>query len=363
MIVAISDLHLGDAASNRVGFVKFIEDYLKPRGDEITDLILLGDILDLWRRSNSRVILENMEILNSICTLGFKVTYLVGNHDMIMLDFDNREDGVGIPDETSWDSNNLTIGQSHQIVSGDTNFRFIHGHQMSYWYALPFYETFCRSMCQVPEVQSESTDIWSLMSREVDRLAPQTITRIEQLTQNTRSKILGRLAGPLEESTTPLEVSMLDDFNILQQFVELRTASNQDKNNILHSLRTEVASLMDGDALEVQTDSWSEFVDYVDKGSLEEIASRFLIAWSDILQWIKSNKSENKEIHRSRYIRIMRRLAAILLGNLNQNEFLIHGHGHNPYVDLDNRIADPGCWLGQKSSYISIDEGKIVCNQ
>ena len=87
MIIAVSDLHLGDLASNRTGFLSFIEDFLKPKCDEITDLVLLGDILDLWRRNCSRVILDNLDILNDVCSLGFHIHYIVGNHDFIMKQF------------------------------------------------------------------------------------------------------------------------------------------------------------------------------------------------------------------------------------------------------------------------------------
>ena len=149
MIIAVSDLHLGDQASNRQGFASFIEDFLKPKRDDITDLVLLGDILDLWRRNSSTVILENLDILNDVCALDFRVHYMVGNHDFIMTELGSGKDDVGLPERSPFNPNNLTIGEDQTLTNGGRKFRFIHGHQMSYWYALPFYEAFSRSMCIV----------------------------------------------------------------------------------------------------------------------------------------------------------------------------------------------------------------------
>ena len=84
MIIVVSDLHLGDPASNRSGFLSFIDEFLKPNREEITDLVLLGDILDLWRRNSSTIIIDNLDILQTVCALGFPVHYIVGNHDMTM---------------------------------------------------------------------------------------------------------------------------------------------------------------------------------------------------------------------------------------------------------------------------------------
>ena len=47
MIIAVADLHLGSQIANKSGFSKFIQEYLKPNEDDISHIVLLGDILDL----------------------------------------------------------------------------------------------------------------------------------------------------------------------------------------------------------------------------------------------------------------------------------------------------------------------------
>ncbi len=143
MIVAVSDIHLGDKASNRAGFTDFIERYLKPNSERIAELYLLGDILDFWRRDTSTVIFDNLEILKSICSLGFHVFYIVGNHDLIMADVNNEHPARDAPAEQAQYPDNMTICTSHHLSDGIRNFLFIHGHQIDYWYALPFYQAFC----------------------------------------------------------------------------------------------------------------------------------------------------------------------------------------------------------------------------
>ena len=87
MIIAVSDLHLGDPLSNKPGFKQFIDEFLKPKSDEITHLVLLGDVFDFWRRDSPTVLLDNLDILNSISSLGFHVIYAVGNHDFNMIEY------------------------------------------------------------------------------------------------------------------------------------------------------------------------------------------------------------------------------------------------------------------------------------
>jgi len=51
MIIVISDVHLGDEKCNRESFQRFVSFLAK---QEIEHLVLLGDVLDFWRRSARR---------------------------------------------------------------------------------------------------------------------------------------------------------------------------------------------------------------------------------------------------------------------------------------------------------------------
>ncbi|MHA2374500.1 MAG: metallophosphoesterase, partial [Candidatus Thorarchaeota archaeon] len=84
MIVVVSDLHLGHSSEtiDKEGFRIFIEKYLMK--NKVEHLIMLGDMVDFWRRQKEGVLLENLEILADLKKLranGTKILYVVGNHD------------------------------------------------------------------------------------------------------------------------------------------------------------------------------------------------------------------------------------------------------------------------------------------
>ena len=66
MIVVISDVHLGYEKCNTENFKRFV-DFLGTQN--IAHLVLLGDVLDFWRRSANNVVKENEEILNALASL------------------------------------------------------------------------------------------------------------------------------------------------------------------------------------------------------------------------------------------------------------------------------------------------------
>lgn len=93
-IIAVSDVHLGylkdkESISDTRNFIEF----LKKTADrtDITDFVICGDLLDMWRRDIAGVTLENLHILKMIQELQpkndptlqprIKVHYLAGNHD------------------------------------------------------------------------------------------------------------------------------------------------------------------------------------------------------------------------------------------------------------------------------------------
>ncbi len=53
----VSDQHLGYENSDKKSFNQFLDSLLNER--EVTDLVLLGDVVDMWRRDASGVFLEN----------------------------------------------------------------------------------------------------------------------------------------------------------------------------------------------------------------------------------------------------------------------------------------------------------------
>ncbi|MGE5575240.1 MAG: UDP-2,3-diacylglucosamine diphosphatase [Ignavibacteria bacterium] len=84
-IKIVSDVHLGYLNSDTASFNKFLD--ALQSDSETTDLVLLGDIVDMWRRDASGIFLEYSEIFRKLIKLKEKmrVHYVAGNHDYHVL--------------------------------------------------------------------------------------------------------------------------------------------------------------------------------------------------------------------------------------------------------------------------------------
>jgi UDP-2,3-diacylglucosamine pyrophosphatase LpxH len=86
MKIFISDLHLGDGSrtddfhrdKDFLEFLEFVQSQAK-------ELIIVGDLLELWQADLDKVLFEHNEVINKLLSLRekIKVTYVVGNHDYI----------------------------------------------------------------------------------------------------------------------------------------------------------------------------------------------------------------------------------------------------------------------------------------
>jgi len=355
MIISVSDLHLGDPASNRAGFLSFIEEFLKPKCDEITDLVLLGDILDLWRRDSASVIFDNLDILNDICSLGFTVHYIIGNHDFIMKEFSQRDNSINLPEEFAQSPNNMTVSDNLLLNNGGESFRFIHGHQMNYWYTLPFYEAFSRAMCEVNGEVEELANVWTILQKNPGDLSSVTSEKIMKLSDDQKSQIDRKLAGPLIGHVTTKEESIIEDYNLLRNLTEFIGNQYKRRNSILKEILTltlESKKLIDIESLE-------ELAKITSESSFEVLTGIFLNVWIDIVRKVNIEINEAEREEQLKWMKQIQRIASMFSTDLQHNEFLIHGHGHNSYVDHENRMADTGCWIEDKASFISINEGIV----
>ncbi len=86
-IIVTSDQHLGYENSNVKDFINFL-DYIYKR-DDIEALILLGDLIDMWRRDASGLFLAFSDIVKQLLNLKDSKnvqTYIIaGNHDYHLL--------------------------------------------------------------------------------------------------------------------------------------------------------------------------------------------------------------------------------------------------------------------------------------
>lgn len=86
MKIFISDLHLGDGSGSddfhRTGPMLQLLDLAQKEADE---LIILGDLFELWQADLDKVLFVHNDILKKLFSLRkqLKLTYVVGNHDYI----------------------------------------------------------------------------------------------------------------------------------------------------------------------------------------------------------------------------------------------------------------------------------------
>jgi UDP-2,3-diacylglucosamine pyrophosphatase LpxH len=90
-VVAVSDVHLGYERSEKKAFADFL-DWIAARAN-ISDFVIIGDFLDMWRRDMSGVVFENTSILQTVAGLKskFSVHYVAGNHDYYLIELKQHE--------------------------------------------------------------------------------------------------------------------------------------------------------------------------------------------------------------------------------------------------------------------------------
>ncbi len=146
--VIISDLHLGTAAFNRKKFLKFL-DYLERL--DFKQLIINGDLFDLWYAKLTSIVKQENDLLIKLINLldkDIKIIYLVGNHDVHMLNFKYLKHPLWyflkniqrfpafnkyLPNSlfnqlSSRQLKNLTIKENFKLKLGGRHFFITHGH-------------------------------------------------------------------------------------------------------------------------------------------------------------------------------------------------------------------------------------------
>lgn len=134
--IVISDVHLGTELNNRDRFINFIENL----ENDVDHFVLLGDILDFWRRDPVGVLLENINVIQKLMSLEpeINVSYVLGNHDFHLIRFPKFYFG-----------SMFDLNYDLSLRYGETTYRFIHGYQLEYtrFGTLAAYEMFADEMC------------------------------------------------------------------------------------------------------------------------------------------------------------------------------------------------------------------------
>jgi UDP-2,3-diacylglucosamine pyrophosphatase LpxH len=157
-IVVISDTHLGYEKCDRVALNDFLDALEKDH--EVTDLVLLGDIVDMWRRDASGVFLESRETMDKILglTKRIEVHYVAGNHDYHVLSLKNDKPFFRYP---------IEFQKVLSLPDGQYTYRFMHGYEFEYKDDLaimyPVMDTLCRVMSD--DEGSIESDVWGLFTK------------------------------------------------------------------------------------------------------------------------------------------------------------------------------------------------------
>ncbi len=120
--VCISDLHAGcgDARDNHAGRgAKAVEGILDFASDIDANVVVVGDLLELWQNNVSECIQHNLPLLDRLAAM--KAVYVLGNHE------DDFFFWIG----TNFLNHNLfrrMVPKLHVSIGG-RRFLFIHGHQ------------------------------------------------------------------------------------------------------------------------------------------------------------------------------------------------------------------------------------------
>ena len=148
--IVVSDVHLGTELSNRDRFINFIENL----ESDVDHFVLLGDILDFWRRDPVGVLLENIDVIQKLMSLEpeINVSYVLGNHDFHLIRFPK-----------SYFNSVFDLNYDLSLRYGETTYRFIHGYQLECmrFGTLDAYELFANEMCEAGDDVGRVADtVW-----------------------------------------------------------------------------------------------------------------------------------------------------------------------------------------------------------
>jgi UDP-2,3-diacylglucosamine pyrophosphatase LpxH len=158
VIVATSDQHLGSDTSNKSSFEEFLDQIIRA-DTTITHFVLLGDVVDMWRRDASGVFLENRKIFENILSLpkNIKVHYVYGNHDYHLRYLKDHAYPFKFVDELP-------------LTEDGRNYRFVHGCQFDDLMkkAKPLLDPLCRVMSD--DMGNWESVVWAMLTRDLSDL-------------------------------------------------------------------------------------------------------------------------------------------------------------------------------------------------
>jgi len=164
MIIAVSDVHLGYNKCNKLAFNSFLDKCVSR--PEVNYLVLLGDILEIWRRNNVSVALENEDIFMKLQSLNTQVHYIVGNHDYLMLKWYQS-----FPEDYPF-----RVSKFLRLQDDNSEFYFMHGYELEVLtnlepLTIEAYEKTSEALCQLTEAffGSVLSTLWETLRMQIKR--------------------------------------------------------------------------------------------------------------------------------------------------------------------------------------------------
>jgi len=197
--------------------------------------------------------------------------------------------------------------------------------------------------------------VGTILRKYSGNLTPLTSEKVMKLSDERKTQIDRKLAGPLVGHVTTIEESIIADYHLLRDLIGFKG----DQANRRKSIHEEIHTLSSESTNFPKIDSLKELVEIDSESSFEELTSIFLNVWIDTFQWAYSNKTKVEKEELTTLVGQIQRIASMFSTDLQSDEFLIHGHGHINHVDHTNRMVDTGCWIEDKASFVSVIDGVV----
>jgi UDP-2,3-diacylglucosamine hydrolase len=128
----LSDFHLGapDYKSS-LEREKIVVKFLDEIKNDASEIFIVGDIFDFWYEYRKVVPKGYVRLLGKLAEItdaGVKIRFFVGNHDMWMKNYFQRELNIPVyfePGDFEWDGKTFHIGHGDGLGPGDHRYKFL----------------------------------------------------------------------------------------------------------------------------------------------------------------------------------------------------------------------------------------------
>ena len=126
----VTDAHLGSGADSRRREADLVR-WLDAVAPEAKRIVMLGDIFDFWftyRRAVPRGFVRLLGKMAELVDSGIELHFFIGNHDMWMFDYLEREVGVvmhGEPTAFEWEGRHFLLGHGDGLDRSDRKYLFL----------------------------------------------------------------------------------------------------------------------------------------------------------------------------------------------------------------------------------------------